>query len=62
MNVSAENVHVLYINGDFDDAPPDTLPKRGLLRCVAADAWLPLLDRSTASAITVTVIGWTNPS
>jgi arginase len=62
MNVFAENVHVLYIDGDFDDAPPD--PKR-CQRAASCAVWL-LTDGSPFWASVplrpsqVTVIGWTN--
>jgi arginase len=63
-SVSGENVHVLYIDGDFDDAPPD--PKR----CQsAASCALWLLTHSSAfwsgpplRSSQITVIGWSNPS
>ena len=61
---AAGDVHVLYIDGDFDDAPPDPA------RCQSAAAmavWL--LTRASAfwpgpplRPSQVTVIGWTNPS
>jgi arginase len=63
-SASAENVHVLYIDGDFDDAAPDPS------RCQSAASlavWL-LTDPSpfwTGPALRpsqVTVIGWSSPS
>ncbi len=61
---TAPNIHVLYIDGDFDDAPPDPA------RCQSAASlavWL-LTHRSPFSAgpplasSQVTVIGWSDPS
>jgi arginase len=62
--LSAEDVHVLYVDGDFDDAAPD--PER----CQSAAAlavWL--LTHSSPFWIgpplrppQITVIGWTSPS
>ena len=60
----AENVYVLYVDGDFDDAPPEA----GRTNSAASvGVWLlthpspfwagPVLKRPQ-----VTVLGWTNPS
>jgi arginase len=64
MSVSGENVHVLYIDGDFDDAPPD--PKR-CQSAASCAVWL--LTHGSAfwsgpplRSSQVTVIGWSNPS
>jgi arginase len=62
--VSAENVHVLYVDGDFDDAAPDSE------RCQSAAAlavWLlthdsPFWAGPPIRPSQVTVIGWTSPS
>ncbi len=62
--VSADDVHVLYVDGDFDDAAPD--PQR----CQSAAAlavWLltqasPFWTGPPLRPSQVTVIGWTNPS
>ena len=64
MRVSAEDVHVLYIDGDFDDAGPD--PER----CQSAAAmavWIltrgsPFWTGPPLRLSQVTVIGWTSPS
>jgi arginase len=62
--VAPEDVHVLYIDGDFDDAPPDPA------RCQSAAAmavWLlthgaPFWAGPPLRPSQVTVIGWNNPS
>jgi arginase family enzyme len=60
----SENVHVLYIDGDFDDAPPDP----GICQSAAAMAvWLIVNDSPFRSGpplrpSQVTVIGWSKPS
>jgi len=62
--VSSEDVHVLYIDGDFDDAAP------GPERCLSAAAlavWLmthgsPFWAGPPLSPSQVTVIGWTKAS
>ena len=64
MRVSSEDVHVLYVDGDFDDAAPD--PER----CVSAAAmavWLlthvsPFWAGPPLKPSQVTVIGWTKAS
>ena len=63
-SASAENVHVLYIDGDFDDAAPD--PNR----CQSAASlavWLltnpsPFWSGPALRPSQITVIGWSNPS
>jgi arginase len=58
------DVHVLYLDGDFDDAPPDPA------RCQSAAAmavWLltrasPFWTGPPLRPTQVTVIGWSNPS
>jgi arginase len=61
---SAEEIHVLYVDGDFDDAAPDAA------RCQSAASlavWL-LTNRSpfwpgpALDPQRVTIIGWSNPS
>lgn len=60
----ADNVHVLYIDGDFDDAPPDSS------RCQSAAAmatWLitnpsPFWSGLPLQPPQVTVFGWNKPS
>jgi arginase len=62
--VSSGDVHVLYVDGDFDDAPPD--PER----CQSAAAlavWLlthesPFWSGPPLRSSQVTVIGWNSPS
>jgi arginase len=64
LGVSSENVHVLYVDGDFDDAAPD--PER----CQSAAAlavWLvthdsPFWAGPPIRPSQVTVIGWNSPS
>jgi len=62
--VSAENVHVLYIDGDFDDAAPD--PKRCQSAASCAVWFLthdsPFWSGPPLRSSQVTVIGWSNPS
>lgn len=60
---AAQDVHVLYVDGDFDDAPPDA----AVCRSAAAMAvWL-ITNPSTfwsgppLPPPGVTVLGWTNP-
>jgi arginase len=61
---ASDNVHVLYIDGDFDDAPPDP----GICRSAAAMAvWLitnpsPFWPQSPLEPHQVTVVGWSKPS
>jgi arginase len=64
MSVSAENVHVLYIDGDFDDAPPDHARCQSAASCAL---WLlthdsPFCAGPPLRPSQVTVIGWSNPS
>lgn len=64
MRVSTEEVHVLYVDGDFDDAAPDPA------RCQSAAAlavWLlthrsPFWSGPPLRPSQVTVIGWTSAS
>lgn len=64
LRASPEDVHVLYIDGDFDDAAPDSV------RCQSAAAmamWLvthgsPFWAGPPLRPSQVTVIGWTNAS
>ncbi len=61
---SPDEVHVLYVDGDFDDAAPDPT------RCQSAAAlavWLltrgaPFWSGPPLGPSQVTVLGWTNPS
>ena len=60
----AENVHVLYVDGDFDDAPPEA----GQTNSAASmGVWLlthasPFWTGPVLKGSQVTVVGWTNPS
>ncbi len=64
LHASSENIHVLYIDGDFDDAAPEPV------RCQSAAAmavWLvthgsPFWAGPPLRPSQVTVIGWTNAS
>jgi arginase len=64
MSASRENVHVLHVDGDFDDAAPE--PER-CQSAASCGLWL-LTHRSPFWAgpplrpSQVTVIGWSNPS
>jgi arginase len=63
-SASGENVHVLYIDGDFDDAAPD--PNRCQTAASLA-VWLltnpsPFWAGLPLPPSQVTVIGWSNPS
>jgi arginase family enzyme len=61
---AARDVHVLYLDGDFDDAPPDPA------KCQSAAAmavWLltsasPFSVGPPLAPPQVTVVGWSNPS
>ena len=61
---ASDNVHVLYIDGDFDDAPPDP----GSCQSAAAMAvWLitnpsPFWSGPPLRPSQVTVLGWSKPS
>ena len=62
--VSGDNVHVIYIDGDFDDAAPN--PKR-CQSAASCAVWLLTQDSPfwTGPALKpsqVTVMGWSNPS
>jgi arginase len=62
MRVSSEDIHVLYVDGDFDDAAPD--PKR-CLSAAAVAVYLvthgsPFWAGPPLRPSQVTVIGWTN--
>jgi arginase len=64
MRITTENVHVLYVDGDFDDAEPD--PGR-CNSAAALDGWLlthksPFWTGPPLRPSQVTVIGWSNPS
>ncbi len=64
MRVSSEDFHILYVDGDFDDAAPD--PER-CLSAAAVAVWLlthgsPFWAGPPLRPSQVTVIGWTNAS
>jgi arginase len=64
MRVSSEDVHVIYLDGDFDDAAPG--PER-CLSAAAAAVWLlthasPFWAGPPLRPSQLTVIGWTNVS
>jgi arginase family enzyme len=64
MNIAGENVHVVYVDGDFDDAPPD--PKR-CQSAASCAVWLlthgsPFWSGPPLRPSQVTVMGWSNPS
>jgi arginase len=64
MRVSSEDFHVLYVDGDFDDAAPN--PER-CLSAAAVAVWLlthvsPFWTGPPLRPSQVTVIGWTNAS
>lgn len=60
----SENAHVLYVDGDFDDAPPEA----GRTNSAASmGVWLlthasPFWTGPVLKGSQVTVLGWTNPS
>ncbi len=59
-----ENVHVLYVDGDFDDAPPEAERTNS---AASMGVWLlthasPFWTGPVLKASQVTVVGWTNPS
>jgi arginase len=60
---SSDSVHILSLDGDFDDAPPD--PARGQ-SAASLGVWLltqtsPFWAGPVLKASQVTVIGWTRP-
>jgi len=64
MRTGAQEIHVLYIDGDFDDAPPD--PAR-CLSAASCAVWLltqnsPFWAGPPLPPSQVTVLGWSNPS
>jgi arginase len=61
---SSQDVHVLYIDGDFDDAPPDARRSQSAASCAV---WLlannsPFWAGPALRPSQVSVIGWTNAS
>jgi arginase len=64
MRASPQDIHVLYIDGDFDDAPPDPKHSNSAASCAV---WLltndsPFWAGPPLRPSNVSVIGWTNPS
>jgi arginase len=64
MRASAEAIQVLYIDGDFDDAPPDPKHSNSAASCAV---WLltndsPFWAGPPLRPSNVSVVGWTNPS
>jgi arginase len=64
MRASPQDMHVLYIDGDFDDAPPDPKHANSAASCAV---WLltndsPFWAGPPLRPSNVSVIGWTNPS
>jgi arginase len=64
MRASAQDVHVLYVDGDFDDAAPEPGRCQSAASCAV---WLltnnsPFWTGPPLRPSQVSVIGWTNPS
>ncbi len=64
MGASAENIHVLYVDGDFDDAAPDARHCQSAASCAV---WLlthesPFWSSPPLRPSQVTLMGWSNPS
>ena len=64
MGVSGKGVHVLYVDGDFDDAAPEAGSSQS---AASLSVWLlthasPFWSGPTLQPSQVTVIGWSNPS
>jgi arginase len=64
MSVSGKDVHVLYVDGDFDDAAPDA---EHCQSAASLAVWLltnpsPFWTGPALRPSQVTVIGWSNPS
>ncbi len=64
MRSSSDDIHVLYIDGDFDDAPPDAKHCNSAAACAV---WLltndsPFWAGPALRPANVSVIGWSNPS
>jgi arginase len=60
----AENVHVLYVDGDFDDAPPEAARTNS---AASVGVWLlthpsPFWAGPVLKGPQVTVVGWSSPS
>ena len=64
MGVSGKDVHVLYVDGDFDDAAPEAGRSQS---AASVGVWLlthasPFWSGPALQPSQVTVIGWSNPS
>lgn len=64
MRAAAQDVHVLYVDGDFDDAPPEPSRCQSAASCAV---WLltnpsPFWTGPPLRPSQVSVIGWSNPS
>jgi arginase len=64
LRASSQEVHVLYIDGDFDDSPPDARRSQSAASCAV---WLltnssPFWAGPALRPSQVSVIGWTNAS
>ena len=64
MRAGSQEVHVLYIDGDFDDAPPDSARCQSAASCAV---WLlthnsPFWTGPPLQPSQVTVLGWSIPS
>jgi arginase len=64
MRASPQDIHVLYIDGDFDDASPDPKHSNSAASCAV---WLltndsPFWEGPPLRPSNVSVIGWTSPS
>jgi arginase len=64
LRASSQELHVLYIDGDFDDAPPDARRSQSAASCAV---WLltnnsPFWAGPALRPSQVSVIGWTNAS
>ncbi len=64
MRATGEDVHVLYVDGDFDDAPPEAARSQSAASCAV---WLlthpsPFWAGPPLRPSQVSVVGWTSPS
>ena len=64
IRTSAQDVHVLYVDGDFDDATPEAVHSQSAASCAV---WLlthdsPFWTGPPLRPSQVSVFGWTNPS
>jgi Arginase/agmatinase/formimionoglutamate hydrolase, arginase family len=64
LHASSQEIHILHIDGDFDDSPPDGRRSQSAASCAV---WLltnnsPFWAGSALRPSQVSVIGWTNTS